>query len=270
MGSELVRDQLRLAREQGKPVVVSMGDVAASGGYWMALASDKVVADPATITGSIGVFAMLPTGKGLMGKVGINTGGYRTTWLAGAYDPRDTLDPRMQALVQATVSHVYAEFVAKAAQARQLHVTQVETLAQGRIWTGAQAHERHLVDRLGNFDDAVDEARQLLRQRQAPSDAPSKPLPIRYLGPKVAPLEALAQKWLGQAAGAWGAAQAQRPAAGAAWAVASAFAPVAGAEMGSAVALLGSFGDDFLWLQDVLAQRQPFGAVAHCLCQVTP
>lgn len=262
LGSELVRDQLRLARAQGKPVVVSMGDVAASGGYWISMASDAVVADPATITGSIGVFAMLPTGKGLMGKVGIHTGGYRTTWLAGAYDPRLALDPRMQALAQSSVEHIYADFIAKVAHTRQLDVASVDTLAQGRIWTGAQAHARKLVDRLGSFDDAVDEARARVATQagaQTGAKAGGAPLPIRYLGPKPSVLEAYAQKFLPQWAGAMVAAQGP-------WPMAAAVA----AASGNDADVLSAIGQDLQWLQGVLAQRQPFGAVAHCLCQMEP
>ena len=262
LGSELVRDQLRLAREQGKPVVVSMGDVAASGGYWISMASDAVLADPATITGSIGVFAMLPTGKGLMGKVGIHTGGYRTTWLAGAYDPRLTLDPRMQALAQSSVEHIYSDFLAKVAHTRQLDVASVDTLAQGRIWTGEQAHARKLVDRLGSFDDAVDEARtRVAAQAGAKTGAKAgdAPLPIRYLGPKPSVLEAYAQKYLPQWAGAMVIAQGQ-------WPMAAAVV----AASGNDADVLGAIGQDLQWLQGVLAQRQPFGAVAHCLCQMEP
>ena len=91
-----------------------------------------------------------------MRKLGVNTGGYRTTWLAGAYDPRKTLDPRFQAMVQSAIDHIYADFIGKTAQARKLDVAQVDALAQGRIWTGAQAQAHRLVDHVGNFNDAVD------------------------------------------------------------------------------------------------------------------
>lgn len=261
LGSELIRDQLRAARDAGKPVVVSMGDVAASGGYWISLAGDTVLADPATITGSIGVFAMLPTGKGLMGKVGINTGGYRTTWLAGAYDPRQALDPRMQALVQANIGHVYAEFVGKAAKARQLDVAQVDELAQGRIWTGAQAQQRQLVDRLGDFNDAVVEARLQVAKRRplgAAADPSEAPLPIRYLGPKSSALEAFAEKYLTHSL----AMVVDLPTLG---------SLTSAPTVASAQALqLGDVADDLLWLHEVVNRRQPFAAVAHCMCQVRP
>ena len=259
LGSELVRDQLRLARAQGKPVVVSMGDVAASGGYWISMASDAVVADPATITGSIGVFAILPTGKGLMGKVGIHTGGYRTTWLAGAYDPRLALDPRVQALAQSSVEHIYSDFIAKVAQTRGLDVARVDTLAQGRIWTGAQAYERKLVDRVGSFDDAVDQARQRVAKRKGFDALSAAVLPIRYLGTKPTALEAFVQKVVPRWGGTLGVTRVQLPLGGAAVAAA-----------GGEASALAAIGQDLQWLQAVLAQRQPFGAVAHCLCQLGP
>lgn len=162
--SELIRRELELTRQAGKPVVVSMGDVAASGGYWISMASDAVIADAATITGSIGVFGMLPTAEGLMDKLSLHTGGVTTSWLAGGgYDPRRPLDPRMQATVQAGIDHIYARFTGLAAQARKRTPEQIDAVGQGRIWTGAQALARGLVDRTGSFDDAVQTAAKLAR-----------------------------------------------------------------------------------------------------------
>jgi protease-4 len=258
LGSELIRDQLRLAREQGKPVVVSMGDVAASGGYWISLAGDTVFADPATITGSIGVFAMLPTAQGLMDKLGINTGGHRTTWMAGAYDPRKALDPRMRSLVQANIDHVYAEFVAKTAQARQMELVQVDALGQGRIWTGAQAQQRKLVDRLGDFNDAVNEARNLLAKRGPTGSSTAAPLPIRYLGPKVSAFEVFLERYLPKLQWLFGDSLSE-------WLQSLVMYGAA-----SPVAQLGGLGPDLLWLQGVLSQSQPFATVAHCMCQIAP
>ncbi|HEY1130823.1 MAG TPA: signal peptide peptidase SppA [Roseateles sp.] len=159
--SEIVRRELELTRAAGKPVVVSMGDVAASGGYWISMASDAVIADAGTITGSIGVFGILPTAEGLMDKLSLHTGGVTTTWLAGGYDPRRPLDPRLKAAVQSGVDNIYARFTSLAAQARKSTPEKIDTVAQGRIWTGAQARERGLVDRLGSFDDALQMAVQL-------------------------------------------------------------------------------------------------------------
>lgn len=161
--SEIVRRELELTRQAGKPVVVSMGDVAASGGYWISMSSDAVIADAGTITGSIGVFGILPTAEGLMGKLSLHTGGVTTSWLAGAYDPRRPMDPRYLAAVQSGVENIYARFTSLAAQARKSTPEKIDTVAQGRIWTGAQAQERGLVDRLGSFDDAVQTAAQLAK-----------------------------------------------------------------------------------------------------------
>ncbi len=161
--SEIVRRELELTRQAGKPVVVSMGDVAASGGYWISMSSDAVIADAGTITGSIGVFGILPTAEGLMDKLSLHTGGVTTTWLAGGYDPRRPLDPRMKAAVQSGIDSVYARFTTLAAQARKSTPEQIDTVAQGRIWTGAQAEARGLVDRLGSFDDAVQAAARLAK-----------------------------------------------------------------------------------------------------------
>ncbi len=250
-GSELVRDQLRIARDKGKPVVVSMGDVAASGGYWMAMSADQVWADASTITGSIGVFAMLPTGEGLMRKLGVNTDGYRTTWLAGAYDPRKALEPRVQALVQSGIEHVYTDFIGKAAQARKLDVAQMQALAQGRIWTGAQAQAHRLVDRVGNFNDAVQAARELANK----SAGTDPPLPIRYWGPQVSKLQSWFQRYGMQAAAqlGWGVGQSE-------------LAPLTGLP----AQVNGELAADFIWLQALLDQAQPYTAAAHCLCQITP
>lgn len=161
--SEIVRRELELTRQAGKPVVVSMGDVAASGGYWISMASDAVIADAGTITGSIGVFGILPTAEGLMDKLSLHTGGVTTTWLAGGYDPRRPLDPRLKAALQAGVENIYARFTSLAAQARRSTPEQIDAVAQGRIWTGAQAKERGLIDRLGSFDDAVQTAARLAK-----------------------------------------------------------------------------------------------------------
>ena len=154
-GAELIRRELELTRAAGKPVVVSMGNMAASGGYWMALAADEVIADPATITGSIGVFALLPTADRVADKLGVHTAGVTTNWLADAYNPLRPLDPRFGQFVQASIDNVYREFTTKAAVARKTTPAKIDEVAQGRVWTGAQAKERGLVDRLGSYGDAL-------------------------------------------------------------------------------------------------------------------
>jgi len=127
------------------------------------MASDAVIADAGTITGSIGVFGILPTAEGLMDKLSLHTGGVTTTWLAGGYDPRRALDPRLKAAVQASIDNTYSRFTTLAAQARKSTPEKIDAVAQGRIWTGSQAKERGLVDRLGSFGDAVQTAVQLAK-----------------------------------------------------------------------------------------------------------
>jgi protease-4 len=157
-GAELIRRELELTRKAGKPVIVSMGDVAASGGYWISMAADEVIADPATITGSIGVFALLPTAEKAMDKIGVHSAGVTTTWLRDAYDPLRPLDPRFRDLIQAGVDHIYAEFTAKAAAARKTTPEKIDAVAQGRVWTGQQAKERGLIDTVGSYNDALKSA----------------------------------------------------------------------------------------------------------------
>jgi protease-4 len=256
-GSELIREQLQIAKDKGKPVVVSMGNLAASGGYWISMASDVIIADSATISGSIGVFAMLPTGEGLMSKIGVNTGGYQTSWLAGAYDPRKALDPRMQSLVQLSIENIYADFIGKVSQSRKIDLAQVDDLAQGRIWTGAQAVEHKLIDKLGSFADAVEAARALAAQLDG-ANSSDKVLPFKYVGPKTSPFERFAQKFMGQFGWLAGESMAIPE-----WRVMSGHA-------GPEALLLNTLGQDLAWLQTVIEKKQPFGAAAHCLCNVSP
>ena len=157
-GSELVRRELELARTAGKPVVVSMGTLAASGGYWITTSSDEVIADATTVTGSIGVFGLLPAADLALAKLGVHTEGTTTTWLGGAGDVRRAPDPRFLALMQSSVEHTYADFTGKVAKARKTTPQAIDAVGQGRVWTGVQAKERGLVDRLGGFSDALKSA----------------------------------------------------------------------------------------------------------------
>ena len=157
-GSELVRRELELTRAAGKPVVISMGNVAASGGYWISLSSDEVIADPATVTGSIGVFGLLPTADKALDKIGVHTAGTSTTWLGGAADPRLPYNPKVGELIQMAISHIYVDFTTKAARARKTTRERIDEVGQGRVWSGAQAKEHGLVDTLGSYGDALKSA----------------------------------------------------------------------------------------------------------------
>ncbi|MDE2342345.1 MAG: signal peptide peptidase SppA [Betaproteobacteria bacterium] len=189
-GSELIRRELALTREAGKPVIISMGTLAASGGYWLSLGADEIVADPDTVTGSIGVFALVPTADRLAEKLGIHTGGATTTWLSGSHHPLRPLDPRFAALLQSSVSHIYDEFMTRAAAARKTTTQKIDAVAQGRVWTGRQALVRGLVDRTGSFEDAVHEAAARARLGQA--------YHLHYMDPEPTGLE----QWLQRLDGA--------------------------------------------------------------------
>lgn len=153
--SELIRREVELTRAAGKPVVASMGDLAASGGYWISVAADEIVADPSTITGSIGVFGLWFNVPQALGKLGLRTDGSGTTWVPGAVDPTREFDPRLGEVIQAIVDRDYREFIAKVAAARERSPEEIDAVARGRVWSGAQAKERGLVDTLGTLQDAI-------------------------------------------------------------------------------------------------------------------
>jgi protease-4 len=153
--SEVIRRELELARGQGKPVVVSMGSVAASGGYWISTSSDEIWASPTTITGSIGIFGMFPTfDKPLAKHVGVRVDGVATTPFAGM-SPDRPLDPAVGRMIQSGIEHGYREFLSRVANARGMEIDAVDAVAQGRVWSGQDAYDRGLVDKLGGLQDAI-------------------------------------------------------------------------------------------------------------------
>lgn len=159
--AEEIRRQVALTRKAGIPVVVSMGDVAASGGYWISMNADQIYAEPDTITGSIGIFGMYYTVPNALSKLGINTDGVGTTPLAGAFNITRPLDPKVGTVIQSIIDKGYRDFVGGVAQARGKTFDAVDAIAQGRVWTGEQAQQRGLVDQLGGLDDAVQKAANL-------------------------------------------------------------------------------------------------------------
>ncbi len=167
--SELIRRELALARAAGKPVVVSMGSVAASGGYWISTASDQIWADPTTITGSIGIFGVLPTFQKPLAKyLGVHVDGVGTTWLAGAYRPDRALDPRFAGVMQNLIDRGYEDFLARVGEARKMSRDEVDRIGRGRIWSGADAQRLGLVDHLGGLEPAIAAAGELARLGKAP------------------------------------------------------------------------------------------------------
>jgi len=161
--SEQIRREIELLQAAGKPVVASMANVAASGGYWISMNADAIYADPSTITGSIGIFGLFMSGPRALQKIGIRTDGVGTTPMAGAFDPTRALAPEVGELIQAFVDHGYRQFIGKVAAARELDVAAIDQVARGRVWSGAQARERGLVDELGGLGDAIATARELAK-----------------------------------------------------------------------------------------------------------
>ena len=156
--SELIRREVAALKAAGKPVVVSMGDVAASGGYWISMNADRIYADPSTITGSIGIYGMFPSLHRTLDKLGVHTDGVATAKYAGALDVTRPLDPGVATTIQAVIEKGYRDFTGQVAKARGKTIEQIDTVAQGRVWTGAQAKERGLVDAFGSLKDAVADA----------------------------------------------------------------------------------------------------------------
>ncbi len=156
--SEVLLRELAQFRESGKPLVVSMGSVAASGGYMIALAGEQIWASPTTLTGSIGVFSLFPTLQRGLARLGITNDGVGTSWLAGQFRPDRELDERARRVLELTAENVYERFVGAVAQRRGLDDEVIDAVAQGRVFSGLQALDNGLVDRLGSLDDAVDAA----------------------------------------------------------------------------------------------------------------
>jgi len=158
--SELIRREVELTRASGKPVIVSMGDVAASGGYWISMNANRIFAEPTTITGSIGIFGLFPTIPDTLAKIGVHTDGVGTTPFAGAFDVRRQLDPNLGAVLQSVIEKGYRDFIGNVAKARGKQPEEIDAIARGRVWSGAQAKERGLVDELGGLSEAVAAAAQ--------------------------------------------------------------------------------------------------------------
>lgn len=237
--SEQIRRQVQQLRAAGKPVVVSMGNVAASGGYWVSMDADQIWAQPTTITGSIGIFGLIPTIDRPLAKLGIHTDGVGTTSLAGAMRLDRPLSAPVKAMMQAMIEHGYHQFIEGVAGGRKLSVEQVEQLARGRVWSGADALDLGLVDQLGGLDDALEAAAQLagipegewaLRDAQPEDDSPLHFL-SRFMG----------QSGMGRGLGL-------------------------GWLPDSFSLRLVQWLDQRVQLADLPAFRDPRGVYAHCLC----
>jgi protease-4 len=240
-GSELIRRELELTRAAGKPVVISMGSVAASGGYWISMASDEVIADRSTITGSIGVFSLIPTADKVADKLGIHTAGHTTTWLAGAYNPLRPMDPRFGQLIQSSVDRIYMDFTTKAAAARKTTQPKIDEVGQGRVWTGLQAQERGLVDTIGSFGDAIKSA---AKRAKLGND-----YRVSYIEREGSPFE--------KALLMFGASSVQ---------AVNIQVKLGMLPAGLPQSAVADVTKELSWLNDMTTGRTPFQAITHCMC----
>ena len=163
LASERIRSALLEARTRELPIVVSMANVAASGGFWVSTPADKIFAEPDTITGSIGVFAVLPTFKQALGNIGVTSDGITTTPLSGQPDILGGTSPEFDALAQASVEDIYARFTGLVATSRKLPLARVQEIAEGRVWAGATARQLGLIDGFGGLEEAIAEAARLAK-----------------------------------------------------------------------------------------------------------
>ncbi|EGD8066601.1 signal peptide peptidase SppA [Escherichia coli] len=163
--SEVIRAELAAARAAGKPVVVSMGGMAASGGYWISTPANYIVANPSTLTGSIGIFGVITTVENSLDSIGVHTDGVSTSPLADVSITR-ALPPEVQQMMQLSIENGYKRFITLVADARHSTPEQIDKIAQGHVWTGQDAKANGLVDSLGDFDDAVAKAAELAKVKQ--------------------------------------------------------------------------------------------------------
>jgi len=242
--SEQIRREIVALKAAGKPVVVSMGDVAASGGYWISMNADRIYADPSTITGSIGIFGLIPTFPRTLDKLGVHTDGVGTTRFAGAFDLTRALDPEVGAMIQSVIDKGYRDFTGRVAQARGRSVGEIDAIARGRVWSGAEAKQRGLVDAFGGIEDAVTDVAARARLGK-PGD-----YRLRYIEKPATPFERFFTRFAqGRVAAQW----------------------LRESSLGQSLLAhaLPQVRDDFRFLDSALQSRHggaPVKALAYCFC----
>ena len=184
LASEVIRREIDALRKAGKPVVASMSSTAASGGYYIAMDADEIWASPATLTGSIGVFAVFPTIERTLEKFGVTIDGVGTTPYAGSLRLDRTLNDGAKQILQSSIDHAYSVFVGHVATAREKSFEEIDAVAQGRVWAGVDAAQQGLVDKLGSYRDALDSAAERAKL--------GKDYKVRYIEPPLGWRQALA------------------------------------------------------------------------------
>ncbi len=191
LASEEIRRAIERYRAKDIPVAISFANVAASGGYWVATAGDRIFAQPETVTGSIGVFAVLPTFEDAGREIGVTADGFRTTPLSGQPDLIGGFTPEIDSILQASISDTYADFLARVSQARGKSPADVDTIAQGRVWDGGSARQLGLVDQFGGLDTALEWAAKEAGLEEGDEWHP------QFLGEQVANYDSLIRQLLG-------------------------------------------------------------------------
>jgi len=236
--SEVIRNEVEALKAAGKPVVVSMSSVAASGGYWISMAADRIFASKYTITGSIGIFGMFPTYQRSLDAIGVTTDGVGSTFWAGELRPDREMTDESRTMFQLIINKGYDEFISKVALHRGIEKSAVDTVAQGQVWTGSEAFDHGLIDEIGDLDAAVASAAELAELEE---DAYG----IKYFEKELSPGERLALdlmggvKWLG-------------------------FGPDLFAAKPSSVERVASLVSDTI--SPLLRFNDPKGVYAHCFC----
>jgi protease-4 len=238
--SEQIRREVELTKAAGKPVVVSMANVAASGGYWISMNADKIYADESTITGSIGIFGLMVRAPRALEKIGIRSDGVTTTPWGGAFDISRAMDEPTKQVIQSVINHGYSQFIGKVSKARKQTYEQIDANARGRVWSGAQAKEKGLVDALGGLSDAVADAASRAKLAQGAYE-------LDYIETPLSPFEQFLENMARNSA---------------TQGLVRSFAPalmfINQTPMGKQVST------DLLWLNR--NSSKPINAVAHCFC----
>ncbi len=177
--SEVIRQEILEYKKTGKPLVVSMGAMAASGGYWIAADADKILASPVTLTGSIGIFAAIPTFENTLSDLGVYSDGVGTTSLAAALDISRPLSPLLKETIDISLHHGYEQFLNIVSNGRSINHNELPQLAEGRVFDGKKAMELGLVDKLGNLEDAIDSAAKLAGLDSYSASYIRKPLTVK-------------------------------------------------------------------------------------------
>jgi protease-4 len=236
--SEVIRNEVEALKAAGKPVVVSMSSVAASGGYWISMAADRIFASEYTITGSIGIYAMFPTFQRSLDAIGITTDGVGATFWAGEGRPDREMSDETRTMIQLVINKGYDDFISKVAMHRGIDKDDVDAIAQGQVWTGSEAFEYGLIDEIGDMDAAIASAAELA---ELETDAYG----MKYFDKELSPGERLALdlmggvKWLG-------------------------FNPESFSAKRSSVERMANALEDAI--SPLLRLNDPKGVYAHCFC----